>query len=272
MESRTWCQIQIRARQFYGVIYFANAIAVIDTHSKRVKSLFRVGTGPTFAANLAEHQLLLVDTNNTLRPLTEPSTILVIDLRSHRVSRRLSLGIPAFAPPVVSSDRKVAYLASPQEGMVLGINVKTLRVVSRIRVMGQPTFMALDPGHHSLFVTTIKGDSLDRIDTSSDKVTAVIHLAGGPAPFALSADGKDAYVATASGLIEGVDLREGTIRWKLRLPGGYASRVTADMTTHRLYAAIPGSQTIDVIDLTRHRIVRQLRTHVRGDVVSILMQ
>ena len=257
---------------FFGVSYLSNAVAVIDANLGKVRALIPAGTGPVFAAPLSRQRLLIVDTNNLQDPSSSPSSIAILDLDTHQLLHQTSLGVTAFAKPLVAPDQATAYLASPQKGLVLVVNLRTWKVERTVTISGQPNFMALDAKRHILYVTTTGGDSLDEINTVTDLVTSVIHVGGAPAPLALSTNGRLAFMDTASGSLVGLSLKTHMIIWRISLPGGAASRIAVDPATQLLYAATPRTKTIEVVSLKDHRVVRQIKTSLRGDVVSMILQ
>jgi hypothetical protein len=74
-------------------------------------------------------------------------------------------------------------------------------------------------------VTTIQGDAVDRIDTTTNRLTNVFRVTGGPAPFALSASGRSALVgyrfrrARGSQSAERLANVETSAAWWICVPG-----------------------------------------------------
>ena len=121
---------------------------------------------------------LLTKTNNAWTVSSE------LDLRPGKISPANATGVPGGEYPlwVTIKGNSTAYVSSirDREIDVLNLSSGTATLTSRIKVTGQPNKMTINTAGTTLYVAEDQTDTVDVIDTASNKVTQTIPV-GAPA-------------------------------------------------------------------------------------------
>jgi YVTN family beta-propeller protein len=118
---------------------------------------------------------------------------------------------------VLSRDGNLLYISDWASRLVLALDPKELRVVSKIAVGEHPNQMVLHPKDHRLFVACASSNCVSVIDTKRGIVTETIYTSlfpkspegSTPDALAVSPDGKTLYVANAdNNCVAVIDIEE----------------------------------------------------------------
>lgn len=261
----------------YVAAYFENQLVEIDSVTGQTIRVIGAGERPAFLALSPGGRAVVIDAGIAKDP-TVPSNsrIRIIDLRSGKTVREIELGFSAIAPPILSADGQSIIVASPFDGIVAEVGLLQGNVLKRVRVAGQPSFMALAPWDSSLlYVSTVTGRKVVAIDLATGRIRSRIDVSGEPGPIRVGLD-HTLYVATVSGKILAIDLASvSRSAWSLLMASTASSsspsvptRMVLDTNRKRLIVATSDESLVFVNSVNGH-VESTLGVPVRGDIDAL---
>lgn len=110
-----------------------------------------------------------------------------------------------------SLDGTLLYVVCEDDDSLLAVNVKTQKVVSKVRVGHKPKDVAISPDGKTLYVTNEWNDNVSEIDTVKFQVRRTLGTGWGPIGVTTNRSGKILYVANSiSNDVSVIDLVKGT--------------------------------------------------------------
>jgi YVTN family beta-propeller protein len=131
-------------------------------------------------------------------------TLLAIDTATYVVTDRIGLRSAASGLALAPDGRR-AYAPNGRDASVTAIDLRT-RAVSVVAVGPAPTGIAVDPAGRFVYVTSFEGETLQAIDTASNRVVASAAVGRGTRAVAVGADGRRAYLTHSTAVLSIVDL------------------------------------------------------------------
>ena len=194
------------------------------------------------------------------KPGIDGRTLLVIDVGSGRVIRRLDFG-SGVRPhlPVLDAPHNRLYVTTELDDAVTVVDTKTLSIVGKVPT-GQKESHMLAISHDGRFGYTanVGPGTVSVLDLVGRKTLAVIPVAATVQRIAITPD--DRYVFTSDqqqprlAVIDTAARK--VVRW-VTLPGlGYGAAATPD--GHSLLVAMPAKNAVAVVDLQTMRVTRTI--------------
>src|SRR5664279_1027300 len=110
-----------------------------------------------------------------------------------------------------SLDGTLLYVVCEDDDSLLAVNVKTQKVVSRVKVGHRPKDVAVSPDGRTLYVTNEWNDSVSEINATKFEVVRTLSTGWGPIGVTTDRSGKILYVANSiSNDVSVIDLAKGT--------------------------------------------------------------
>ena len=168
------------------VSLMSDAVAVVDTHARRVTGTIKVRAEP-FALSLTpdERYVFVPDHGSEAVSVIRTADNKVADTclvkRSpHRV--------------VFSGDGRTGYLANHEANVVTLLGVSDCRVLAEIPVGRSPHSLAVSPDGQQIYTTNYNANNVSVIDVLANRVIATIRVGRGPQAVAFAPDARHAYV------------------------------------------------------------------------------
>jgi YVTN family beta-propeller protein len=165
-----------------------DAIAAIDTHTRKVIARYAAGSDPEQFAISSDRRFLYSSNEDA-------GTATITDLQSRQPVATLIVGIEPEGVAISPDDRWV-YVTAETSNSVSVIDTRTRKVVSNFMVDPRPRAAAFSPVAPRAYVTAEIGGSLSVIDTNRHRVIHTIDLGDAkPVGVVVSPNGKRVFVA-----------------------------------------------------------------------------
>jgi iron complex outermembrane receptor protein len=239
--------------------YVANeqdgTVSVIDTDKDDV-----VRTIIVPADRESKLQAVLVDRDEKALFVVDAlnSTLVVIDLASGKVKRRIPTGKGPEGASLSPSGRQIA-VCGEEDNVVNVIDVARLGTVRSIPTQGKnPEHCEFSPDGRWLLASNETSNDVDIIDLAVGKSVALVHTTGHPRGIAILPDSNTAYVAQeASGGVDVIDLASRRVTKSIDT-GSRPSGALASADGQRVYISNGGAGTVSVIDTGRGQVLGEV--------------
>jgi YVTN family beta-propeller protein len=266
------------------VSLFGGAVSVIDLASGTVTDLVWIGA-------YADGLVLSPDGRTLYAASCQPATLSAIDTATDTVTGTVAAG-SCDGRVALSPDGSTAWVAGSDDGLQV-VRTHPFRLARTIGLSTTSLDIALSPDGSTAYVTLPEAGSVDLIDTATGSVTQTVSAGSTPAAIAVSPDGYTAWIAdvgddalaafdtgtaappwiaaqpvdrtvpagrTATFSVAVRGPLSPTVRWQLKVPGGYWNDIpratSTTYTTGRLSVAQSG------------RSYRAIATNREGSVSS----
>ena len=226
-------------------------MSVIDTATDTVTATIEVGTSPHGLAMTPDGSLLLT-------AVFGANAVVFIDTSSNRVTGQLPIASPHNI--AVSPDGKWAYVAAQGKGAtaVVVVDIAARRQVASVALNKVPRAIGVSPDGAKLYFTLAGSDSVQVLDTRTNKITGQVPVGASPHHPLFIAGGRQALVVSQGpGLLYVLDstrdVVSGTIKvgtlphWIALTPDGLNAYVTNE-----------NSNDVSVVNLTTKATVATL--------------
>ncbi len=176
---------------------------------------------------------------------------------------QLAPGLAGLANVVFSPDGKLAYIAGTQNqtvGYLKTVNTSTKQVVGSVQVGDMPEKVAITPDGRYVYVGSLDGiditppSDVTKIDTQTDKVTAVLPNYNNVVALVVSPDGKQLYVSLEDeyAVLEVVDVATDNVIWSTTTPLDDPNSAPTDIAIQPdgKYAWMDPGSDINIVDTT----------------------
>ena len=164
-------------------------VSVIDTATDTVTATIEVGTSPHGLAMTPDGSLLLT-------AVFGANAVVFIDTSSNRVTGQLPIASPHNI--AVSPDGKWAYVAAQGKGAtaVVVVDIAARRQVASVALNKVPRAIGVSPDGAKLYFTLAGSDSVQVLDTSTNKITGQVPVGASPHHPLFIAGGRQALVVS----------------------------------------------------------------------------
>ena len=165
-----------------------NQIAVVDTKRFRVTQRIRVGQFPCDLDGTSDGLWAYL-------PERDQDTVAMLDMRTLRVVKRISMGKHTEPHMLrVSKDNGKVWVANAEANSVVVLDGKSLNVIATIAMGKVPVTLAFTPDHRYAYISHDADNFVSVVDTATHKEVERIKVAQGLEVVAFRPDGKFAYV------------------------------------------------------------------------------
>ena len=192
----------------------------------------------------------------------------VLDVKSHKVVAAIpdTKGVHGIA---LAKDLGKGFISNGRDTSVTIIDLKTLKVVAKVKVTGNnPDAILYDPFSHRVFTFNGRSSNSTVIDATTNKVIGTIPLAGKP-EFSVS-DGKGKIYVNIEDKSEVCMIDPVTMKveqtWPVA-PGEEPSGLAIDVKNKRLFS-VCGNKLMIVLDASDGHVVAKLDIGERVDGVA----
>src|SRR5215831_9305340 len=247
-----WLAEAAAAPKAYVGLFKDNAIAVLDTGSKRVQGTIPVPQGPHGIVITPDGRKVYVSSDGA-------STVSVIDTQTDKVVKSIEVGANPHGL-AISSDGREVLVGAFGTNQALLIDTRTDQVVKRLSVP-MPHNSALSPDGHMAYVGSQQqgATAIVILDLVQGTQVGTIPLDKTPRGVTLSPDAKQLYVTVAGvDAVQVVDIT--SQRVVAQIPVGASPHIV--MTLPNGSAGLVVSQgpgTLDFFDPSRHAVSRAVR-------------
>ena len=232
------------------------SLATIDIAQRKVAWQMALGATPTAVQ-------LSLDGRTVYVAASAPNGVLLVDARSHRVTKALATG--AASDLALDTSVTGALFASiGATGRLAMVDVQNARVAASIPVgAGAAGLAVAGPGSDSarpqdteIYVTLPDANTVQIVSATARAVVATAAVPGGPRTAVAPGTGGLAYVATRSGTVELIGLSDHRLRGTVyAAPGDELGRMDYDAVTGAIY----------LTDVTRNQVLALAPASLGGD-------
>lgn len=193
-------------------------------------------------------------------PGTDGSTLVVIDVVTHKVAGEVDFG-RGVRPhcPVFGPKDGLLYVTTEIENAVTVIDPKTLKIVGSIPT-GQPQshMLAISPDGKRGYTANVGPGTVSVLDLAARKLIGVIQVCSNTQRISVSVDGRQAFTSDqTSPRLAVIDTESKTVKTWIALPGiGYGSAPTPDGKW--LVIALPNVNKVAIVDLAAMKVASVL--------------
>jgi YVTN family beta-propeller protein len=223
------------------------APGAVGQGSPEILAVTPVGESPVAVAiNPSSNQAFVVNQGSR--------TVAVLDMKSHQVTARYSLGGNPVS--IAANARTNRVVVAGLDGIVSVIDPASGEIVASIPAGKAPSRIAVDSAKNTALVTNFNGGNMAVIDLAARKVVSTVELGNGPLGIALLEEKRRAIIACQYDMeLRSVNLDTGVVENHL-LVGRYLSEIAANEETGQVVVGNPSANgIISIYDPMSNRLV-----------------
>ncbi len=188
-------------------VFYVSRIDVDSVARGQVDSLAQMFTGSTAVGHTPAHVAITPDGHTAFTTNQFGNTVSVVNVATNTDVAEIPLSDGGFNL-VVSPDGQRLYVTTAA-GILHIINIATRAIVDTLSVGAAANGLAVDASAQRVYVSSIFGNQVTAVSTTTNGIVCTYPVAGGPQRIAVHSAGDELYIASQAVGLEVLDLASG---------------------------------------------------------------
>ncbi len=183
-------------------------------------------------------------------PGFDPSTVSILDLRTHTVVRTVPIGVAPHSIAIDMRDHRAFITSGARAGVssVSALDAESAAIIFTLRVPGTAANVAVDEQQEHLFVTTTLSSGVMMYDVRTGDFLRRVTVGDSPGDMAVDEQGRRVFVVnTGSGTVSALDAGSGHVLWT-SVAGEAPISVLYDAHTKHVFVTNIISQSVAMLN------------------------